>query len=54
MYFASQYNGYIADVANLTFKRVDGKRFYFNHATATSFAPNQETTPITGGQGLAP
>ncbi|MDO4357276.1 MAG: hypothetical protein Q4E13_12280 [Clostridia bacterium] len=33
---------------------MDGTRFYFDHATATSFAPNQESTPINGGQGLAP
>lgn len=36
------------------FKRTDGKRFYFPHATATSVTPSQESTPINGGWGLAP
>lgn len=52
--YIKKYNGYIADVANLIFKRTDGKRFYFDKATATNFAPSQESTPINGGQGVAP
>lgn len=36
------------------FKRTDGKRFYYPHATATSVTPSQESTPINGGWGLAP
>lgn len=41
-------------MARLWYKRADGKRFYFPHATATSVTPSQESTPINGGWGLAP
>lgn len=52
--YSEKYNGFIADVANIDFKRCDGKIYSCKHATATSITPNVNVTEITGGQSQYP
>lgn len=48
------FNGYIADVPRLWFKRCDGRVFYFDELTAATVTPSVETTPVNAGWSLFP
>lgn len=53
-YYVPKYKGYVADAADIDFKRCDGKIYSCKEATATSFAPSSDALTINGGQGLFP
>lgn len=53
-YYVPKYKGYVADVADIDFKRCDGLVYSCKEATATSFTPGGDAITITGGQGLSP
>lgn len=52
--YVPKYKGYIADAANIDFKRCDGKIYSCREATATSITPSGDALTINGGQGLFP
>ena len=52
--YVPKYKGYIADVADIDFKRCDGKIYSCREATATSITPSGDALTINGGQGLFP
>lgn len=52
--YVHKFGGYIADVANIDFKRCDGVVYSCNTATATSMTPTANSLSITGGQGQYP
>lgn len=54
MVYVPKYNGFIADVANIDFKRCDGKVYTCQHATATSMTPSADSISITGGHSQYP
>lgn len=37
--FIQSINGYVADVAEIYFKRCDGKVFFFDEGSSSSFTP---------------
>lgn len=49
-----QTGGYIVDVANVTFKRADGKRARLKNATQTGFSVNGEKIDINNGWARLP
>lgn len=53
-YYVPKYKGYVADSANIDFKRCDGKVFSCKEATATSITPSSDALSVTGGQSLFP
>lgn len=44
--YAKAFNGYVADVPKLWFKRCDGKIFYFDELTDASVTPSVEYTEV--------
>ena len=52
--YVKDFNGYIADVPRLWFKRCDGRVFYFDELTAATVTPSVETTPVNAGWSLFP
>ena len=53
-YYVPKYKGYVADAANIVFRRCDGKVYSCMEATATSITPSGDAMAINGGQGLFP
>ena len=53
-YYVPKYKGYVADSANIDFKRCDGKVYSCKEATATSLTPSGDALTVTGGQSLFP
>lgn len=54
MVYSRKFNGFIADVADIVFKRCDGTVYSCNTATATNMAASSNSISITGGQGQYP
>ena len=52
--YVKAYNGYIADVPRLWFKRNDGRIFYFDELTQASVSPQVNYTEINAGWSLYP
>lgn len=52
--YIKKFGGYIADVANIDFKRCDGVVYSCDTATATNMTPSANSISITGGQGQYP
>ena len=52
--YVRKFNGFIADVANIDFRRCDGTVYSCTTATATNMAPTANSISITGGQGQYP
>jgi hypothetical protein len=52
--YVHKFGGYIADVANIDFKRCDGTVYSCNTATATNMSATANSLSITGGQGQYP
>ena len=48
------FNGYIADVPRLWFKRCDGRVFYFDELTAATVTPQVNYTEVNAGWSLYP
>lgn len=52
--YVRKFGGFIADVANLDFKRCDGTVYSCNTATATNMSATANSISINGGQGQQP
>lgn len=52
--YVRKFNGFIADVANIDFRRCDGTVYSCQTATATNMAPTANSLSITGGQSQYP
>lgn len=52
--YVHKFGGFIADVANIDFKRCDGTVQSCTTATATNMTPTANSLSITGGQGQYP
>lgn len=52
--YIKKFGGYIADVANIDFKRCDGTVYSCDTATATNMTPSANSITVTGGQGQYP
>lgn len=52
--YLEKYNGYIADVPNITFTRCDGKVFFFDEVNTAGVTNTKNSIPVTGGQGQFP
>lgn len=52
--YVKSFNGYIADVPLLWFKRCDGKIFYFDELTQASITANPQFTEINAGWSTVP
>lgn len=52
--YVKEFNGYIADVPRLWFKRCDGRMFYFDELTAASVTPQINYTEVNAGWSLFP
>lgn len=52
--YVRKFNGFIADVANIDFKRCDGTVYSCSTATATNMAPTANSISVTGGQSQYP
>ena len=52
--YSHKYSGFIADVANIDFKRCDGTVQSCSTATASAMNPTANSLSITGGQGQYP
>lgn len=52
--YVKSFNGYIADVPLLWFKRCDGKIFYFDELTQASISANPQFTEINAGWSTVP
>ena len=52
--YVHKFGGFIADVANIDFKRCDGIVYSCNTATATNMTPTANSLSITGGQSQYP
>lgn len=49
--YSHKYSGFIADVANIDFKRCDGIVYSCSTATASSMTPSANSISVSGGQG---
>lgn len=52
--YVPEFQGYIADVPRLWFKRCDGRMFYFDELTAATVTPQVNYTEINAGWSLFP
>jgi hypothetical protein len=52
--YIPEFQGYIADVPRMWFKRCDGRMFYFDELTAATVTPNVQYTEINAGWSLFP
>jgi len=52
--YVKEFNGYIADVPRLWFKRCDGRVFYFDELTNATVSPQVNYTEINAGWSLYP
>lgn len=52
--YSHKYSGFIADVANIDFKRCDGTIQSCSTATASSMTPSANSISVSGGQGQYP
>lgn len=52
--YVKEFNGYVADVPRLWFKRCDGRVFYFDELTAATVSPQVNYTEINAGWSLYP
>lgn len=52
--YISALRGYIADVPEVFFKRIDGNVFHFDEITQASATPNVQFTEVNAGWGLYP
>lgn len=52
--YIKKFGGFIADVANIDFKRCDGTVYSCDTATATNMTPSANSISVTGGQGQYP
>lgn len=52
--YSHKYSGFIADVANIDFKRCDGTVQSCSTATASSMTPSANSISVSGGQGQYP
>lgn len=52
--YVKAYNGYIADVPRLWFKRCDGRIFYFDELTQATVTPQVNYTEVNAGWSLYP
>ena len=54
MLYLEKYNGFMADVPDITFVRCDGTPFSYDTLTSASMTHNHNTITITGGTGAFP
>ena len=52
--YVKEFNGYVADVPRLWFKRCDGRVFYFDELTNATVSPQVNYTEINAGWSLYP
>lgn len=52
--YVKEFNGYIADVPRMWFKRCDKRIFYFDELTAATVSPQVNYTEINAGWSLYP
>ena len=52
--YSHKYNGFIADAADIDFKRCDGTIYHCESATATSLSPTANSITINGGTSAYP
>ena len=52
--YVKEFNGYVADVPRLWFKRCDGRVFYFDELTQATVTPQVNYTEINAGWSLYP
>lgn len=52
--YVKSFNGYIADVPKMWFKRCDGSVFYFDELTDASVTPNVEYMDVSAGWSVFP
>ena len=52
--YVKEFNGYVADVPRLWFKRCDGRVFYFDELTNATVTPQVNYTEINAGWSLYP
>ena len=52
--YVKEFNGYIADVPRIWFKRCDGRVFYFDEITNATVSPQVNYTEINAGWSLYP
>lgn len=52
--YIPEFQGYIADVPRMWFKRCDGRMFYFDELTAATVTPNVQYTEVNAGWSLFP
>ena len=52
--YIPEFQGYIADVPRMWFKRCDGRMFYFDELTQASVTPNVQYTEVNAGWSLFP
>ena len=48
------YNGYIADVPKVWFRRCDGRMFLFDELTQANITPNTQFNEINAGWSMFP
>lgn len=54
MAYIAKLQGYIADVPEVIFERIDGRKFHFNQLSAASVQPNVNFTEVNAGWSLFP
>ncbi len=54
MLYLDKYNGYLADVPDITFIRCDGTAFAYDELNSASMTANRNQITITGGKGTFP
>lgn len=54
MAYVEKFKGYVADVPEVWFKRIDGRVFHYNQLTQASAAPQVNFTEVNAGWGLYP
>lgn len=52
--YVKDFQGYIADVPKMWFRRCDGKMFYFDELTQASVTPNIQYTEVNAGWSVYP
>ena len=54
MAYVEKFKGYVADVPEFWFNRIDGRVFHYDQLTAASVSPNVNFQEVNAGQGLYP
>jgi len=54
MAYISKFQGYVADVPEFWFTRIDGRVFHYNQLTSASVTPQVNFQEVNAGWGLYP